>query len=394
MDDRYRRKSIKRSGSLPSSITRLLNLFNVSVVVGTKTVEHSSNEESSQQASRRQCAEYIEGYEFTSQPDAYREDHISAYVDCLQALRSKPSKRRRTFVGGVHYPTIVTRHHGPPVMQEDMALIDKCEGEEHDFEARCCAARNRQCWKGFGHFWSVCCGLPRGPNYIFITPALDVNVGSRLRNQGTFIVAQSYAMQALLEPGDVVVDAGANIGAYTVPFAVKVGPQGTVYAFEPFRRLFQLVCANVAANGLGNVHAVHAALGKGEERLRVRSPDLSTFNLPSSMQVRNQGYSQDARNWTLYYEPNAWEEVVIMSLDSLHLSSLKLLKIDVEDMETEVIAGAAVTLQRLRPLVWAENAKLFEKGDTSFVIAMESLGYVCSPLVELEWEILCEHNSR
>ena len=34
---------------------------------------------------------------------------------------------------------------------------------------------------------------------------------------------QSYEMQSLLQPGDVVIDAGANLGGYTVPFAERVG---------------------------------------------------------------------------------------------------------------------------------------------------------------------------
>ncbi len=47
----------------------------------------------------------------------------------------------------------------------------------------------------------------------------------------------------LMPPGSTVVDAGANIGTFTIFFAHAVGPYGAVYAFEPQRKLHQ-VCVH------------------------------------------------------------------------------------------------------------------------------------------------------
>ena len=41
------------------------------------------------------------------------------------------------------------------------------------------------------------------------------------------------AFRAAVRPGDVVLEAGANVGAYTMLFAQWVGPAGRVFAFEP-----------------------------------------------------------------------------------------------------------------------------------------------------------------
>ncbi|MEN8240178.1 MAG: hypothetical protein ABFR53_13370, partial [Actinomycetota bacterium] len=38
---------------------------------------------------------------------------------------------------------------------------------------------------------------------------------------------------ALIESGDVVLDIGAHIGSFTLPFARAVWPDGVVVAFEP-----------------------------------------------------------------------------------------------------------------------------------------------------------------
>lgn len=210
-----------------------------------------------------------------------------------------------------------------------------------------------------------------------------------MRYQGTFVVAQSYALQSLCGPGDVVADVGANIGSYTLPLAARVGRRGAVYAFEPFRKLFQLLNANVAANGLGNVHTFQVALGRSRERLRVHGPDLGTFNLPSASQVRSQGYSQRERNWTLFYEDEP-EEVAVATLDDFSFPRLRLLKIDVEDMEAEVIEGARQTLLRHRPTVWAENARYFERGDRGFLGRIAALGYSCATVPDMDWELVCE----
>jgi len=37
-----------------------------------------------------------------------------------------------------------------------------------------------------------------------------------------------------------VVDAGANIGSYSIFFAAATGTKGRVYSFEPQRKMFQV----------------------------------------------------------------------------------------------------------------------------------------------------------
>ena len=43
---------------------------------------------------------------------------------------------------------------------------------------------------------------------------------------------------------------GANVGGFTVPLAERVGPDGEVHAFEPFRKVFQHLNANDACHQL------------------------------------------------------------------------------------------------------------------------------------------------
>jgi FkbM family methyltransferase len=65
---------------------------------------------------------------------------------------------------------------------------------------------------------------------------------------------------AALRVGDQVIDIGANIGAFTVLAASKVGPSGHVHAFEPDPQVCERLRRNVQLNGLKNVTVHEAAV--------------------------------------------------------------------------------------------------------------------------------------
>lgn len=68
-----------------------------------------------------------------------------------------------------------------------------------------------------------------------------------------------------VRPGDVVFDIGANVGAYTMLYAQWVGADGRVYAFEPASEPFDGLAQLLDANGLSSrVVAVQAAVAESE----------------------------------------------------------------------------------------------------------------------------------
>ena len=87
----------------------------------------------------------------------------------------------------------------------------------------------------------------------FYVNLFDEFIGKSLRRYGEWAESELELLERYIKPGDVIVDIGANIGTHTVAFAQLVGPRGLVIAFEPQARIFQLLCANVVANDLGNV---------------------------------------------------------------------------------------------------------------------------------------------
>src|SRR5690348_6502662 len=93
-------------------------------------------------------------------------------------------------------------------------------------------------------------------------PRQDVYIGRSLTEYGEYSEGEVDLFRQVLRPGDVALDIGANLGAHTLPLARLVEPSGRIFAFEPQRILFQILCANVALNEIPNVHALPFALGR------------------------------------------------------------------------------------------------------------------------------------
>ncbi|MHB8898301.1 MAG: FkbM family methyltransferase [Thermoguttaceae bacterium] len=168
----------------------------------------------------------------------------------------------------------------------------------------------------------------------------DRYIGQSLDLYGEFSHGEMDLLRQVVQAGQVVLDIGANIGTHTVFFAQAVGPAGLVFAFEPQRVLFQMLCGNLALNGLTNVHARQAAVGQQTGTIRVPTPNYASPGNFGGVSLQRHAHG---------------EETPLLTVDQLDLPACHLVKIDVEDMEGEVVAGAERTLRRLRPVLYLEN---------------------------------------
>lgn len=328
--------------------------------------------------------------------------NMTAYVNCLYQLRTRHRmKEKLVYVAGIHYPTLIVANHvTPPVSTSgsQFCWLDERGVERNALSKRVCCDTEQgpngleACWDDYFNFDLCCRGdvhLGEIPHF-FVAPAFDINVGNAVRQVGTFDLGQSYALQSLCRPGDTVVDVGANVGGFTVPLAERVGPLGEVHAFEPFRKIFQHLNANVALNGLTNVFTYNVALGTEHKDIEIHAPDLTTWNFPSAIRVDDQ-YDPDeaATQANLRYEARL-EEVAVRPLDSIRFKGrLRLIKIDVEFMELQVVLGARETIKRHQPIMWVENEPFFDDPpNREFVDTMKAeFGYDCRTVARLE--LLC-----
>jgi len=231
---------------------------------------------------------------------------------------------------------------------------------------------------GGAHYPTVLRPRFRGRDFTLLAPAFDAYVGSQLLSEGVWNRHEARLLTRLLPPGGVAVDAGANIGAFTLPLAQRAGAAGEVHAFEPFRLPYQILTANCALNGLQSCFTHHRALGSRAARKLSRMPGLNAIGNPSKMHVADHVASE----MHIHYEPHRWETVEVVPLDDLALTRLHLLKIDVESMELEVLRGAEQTLRRHRPVIYVEDSQA--DGPTRPTVVQRLLtdvhGYECRDL--------------
>ncbi|MEL6476058.1 MAG: FkbM family methyltransferase [Pseudomonadota bacterium] len=194
----------------------------------------------------------------------------------------------------------------------------------------------------------------------------DTHIGRSLQAYGEWSEGEVALLSQILRPGDVVVDAGANIGAHAIPFARKVGPEGRVFAFEPQPRIHDLLTVNAFMNGLGNVVPILAGLGAAPgharfpDRLEPQNFNFGGIRLDPFIKNRIAG--------------DRHVQIPIGPLDEmLDLDRLRLIKADVEHMELDLIKGAARTIERHQPVVLLENGDPAETD--SLTEAMAPFGY-------------------
>ncbi len=168
----------------------------------------------------------------------------------------------------------------------------------------------------------------------------DRIVGHVLHRYGEYSPGELQLLTALCGPGDTVVEAGAFIGALTVPLARHLGPTGRLIAFEPQPDASQVLAANLALNGLSRVECRQAGLGATSGRWCVPARD-----------GRVGGNLGDTR----LLPAGAGHPVRVVPLDDLALPRCHLIKADVQGMEADVLAGARQTIARHRPWLYLEN---------------------------------------
>jgi FkbM family methyltransferase len=163
------------------------------------------------------------------------------------------------------------------------------------------------------------------------------------------VVALCAALASGHEDG-YIVDIGANMGTVTVPLA-KQFPGYRVRSFEPQRAVFYQLAGNVALNDLSNVELRMNGLGSQRRSIYIDMPDYDKdANIGAwSMDAEVREKSPEGRGG------GKEEPVQIEMLNDMHFDKpIRLIKIDVEGMELEVLKGGYRLLQEhdYPPLVY------------------------------------------
>lgn len=180
----------------------------------------------------------------------------------------------------------------------------------------------------------------------------DRTIGRSLIDLGEMCEDQAEFFESFLKPGAVVLDVGANIGVHTAVFARIAS---IVYAFEPQRRVFNVLCGNMALNGLDNVECYRVAGGDKRGRIQIPSFDFEKGGTPGSFSMDTPGDKTD------------FVDVVPINIPC------DFMKIDVEGWETKVLNGSRPMIEKCRPVLYVESDR--EDRHNELLRTIWSLGY-------------------
>jgi FkbM family methyltransferase len=184
--------------------------------------------------------------------------------------------------------------------------------------------------------------------------------------------AETAFVRRMLRPGDVAVDAGAHIGFFTIQMAVAVGRGGHVYAFEPLPVNAALLERSLAENRFEDrVTFRRAAVGAASGQATLTYAE-ETLNSGGAYLLPDHGRPLTG---------NVSRPVALVALDDLPLRRpVRLIKMDVEGAEPQVLRGAARLLHEDRPTILSElhPAQLERASGMSaaeFLADLRSYGY-------------------
>ncbi len=177
---------------------------------------------------------------------------------------------------------------------------------------------------------------------IFLNPSDDSAESSSIGTVGWLNLSLTELFRKTVKKGMTFVDAGANIGYYTLLAASLVGESGRVYAFEPESESFTLMVKSIEHNRFQNITVERAALASEEAIVDASipaSPDRhATLSKNTEESMRQQAPKREA--------------ALIITLDRLcNSKQVDLIKIHTSGSEPQVLRGARNLIEKNHPRI-------------------------------------------
>lgn len=161
-----------------------------------------------------------------------------------------------------------------------------------------------------------------------------------------------------LQPGMVVLDAGANAGLFTIMASKLIGDSGLVVSYEPSEFYLEVLRENIRINHTNNVVIVPRALSNSSEPILLHEKDGFYSDLQDSQGGR-----------TVELEATTLDD----SMRELGIHSADALKMDIEGGEVRALQGGTATLAQVKHAVVETHSP--ELNDTS-VRLLRNLGFI------------------
>jgi FkbM family methyltransferase len=186
---------------------------------------------------------------------------------------------------------------------------------------------------------------------------ININVSSDDLSIKTTMIKENQdiiiAMQRFLKKNDIVVDIGANIGAFALVSSKIVGDHGRVYCYEPSNDSYTKISLNIELNKefAHNIILKKKAIGeKNKKGFLIDDEVQGNYLLIDSINNKNRKLNAKLKKKS--------QVVQISTLDNEFNKSwqpIKLIKIDAEGYEYKVLLGAKNIIKDFSPIIIIER---------------------------------------
>ena len=177
---------------------------------------------------------------------------------------------------------------------------------------------------------------------IVVPDSLDLITPYVLLEQQDWFEDEIKFLRRLLQPGQKVIDVGANYGVYTLSMAQTVGPTGCVWAIEPASNTARLLAEGIAANDFTQIVLERSALSKNCGTAQLSLNDHSELNaLMHGSQSMGASETVPLLTLDVCMEKFGWQDI-------------EFVKIDAEGEEANILQGGTQFFEELSPLVQYE----------------------------------------
>jgi FkbM family methyltransferase len=172
-----------------------------------------------------------------------------------------------------------------------------------------------------------------------------------------------YFLEDLVDPGDVIIDIGANLGYFSKLFSKWTGTEGLVYAVEPISELRDVFEKNL--KGRKNIKMLPFALGTENKKIKMGNDTREKMGFIAS----GSHYVLDDQNVA---EDEFEAEMRKGSELFKDFQKINLIKCDVEGYEKVIIPEIEGILKKHKPILFIET-----KGENRTFISefLSDIGY-------------------
>ena len=153
-------------------------------------------------------------------------------------------------------------------------------------------------------------------------------------------------MLKVLRPGDTVIDIGANFGYFSLLASSLVKDSGRVISLEPEKENYNFLMRNIELNQISNILPLNIAAGKFKK-------EVELFIDPLNDGGHSLGGISPETSEQIESTEILKSKVQMDTLDSLlnteKVGKIKIIKIDTEGWEFDVIQGTISTIKRFSP---------------------------------------------